>query len=117
MSRRCYNVWIPPETVMTLLGGWRHHEFLALPWLERATDANGNRVDLPPDYRITDATFDWYRRAIGLRIEHESFPEVPDGEHCPPLYFREVTIRAVKVRNPDAGEDDLGPIIVEVPPA
>ena len=115
MSRRCVAVWIPAETVMALLGNWRHATFVSLPWLERAADQNGNRVDLPPDYEVIGATYDFSRRAVGVMLAHHSFNEVPDGEFVPSLYFREVTLEVLRMKNPGTGESDPGPLIVEAP--
>ena len=99
MTRRFVCVWIPVETVMTLLGQWKHQQFVALPWLERAADERGNAVDLPVGYEVVDATYAWDRKAIGIRLSHASFAEVPDGEYAPSLWFREVTIQVLPVKN------------------
>lgn len=93
-KNRSYAVWIPVETVLTLLGNWRYYDNIALPVLESAADMNGRKVDLPPDYRVIDATYSWERKAIGVRIAHESFPEVAIGEETPSLFFRQVGLVA-----------------------
>jgi hypothetical protein len=98
---------------MVLLGNWRHHQFVALPWLEHCADLNGNKVDLPRDYTIMDATYSWERHSIGIRISHPSFHAVPDGEQDPYLYYREVTIEARPIIK-DQTDDECSPIIVEM---
>lgn len=94
LNNRCYALWIPVETVLTLLGNWRYHDSIALPVLESAADADGKKVDLPSDYKVIDSTYSWERKAIGVRIAHDSFPEASMGERIPNLFFREVCVVA-----------------------
>jgi hypothetical protein len=111
--RREYTLWMPVQIIMTLMGNWRHRSYLALPWLERCADGEGKKVEIPADYEIVDATYDWSRKSVGIRISHPSFPVVPEGEYSPVLYYREVTIEARPILNPVIDEDAPGSIIVE----
>jgi hypothetical protein len=113
MARRTYTLRIPPQVVMTLLGNWRYQQCLALPYLERCADPDGNLVNIPKDVEVTDCDYDWYSRSIVLRLCHPSFPETPDGETDPILVYQQITIQALPVQNP--GADESEPIIVEVP--
>lgn len=110
--RRTCTLWIPVEVVVALLGNWRHHTCIALPWLQSAADSQGNKIGLPPDYTVLDATYDWQRRAIGVRLTHPTFAPVADGEQDPCLYYREVVIEARPIIK-DQVEDEFAPIIIE----
>lgn len=58
---------------MTLMGNWRHHDYVALPILK----------GLPDGYCIRTVQFSFSHQAFAFLIEHESFPDVPDGEEIP----------------------------------
>ena len=111
MSRRAYILWIDPGYIMNLMGNWRQCDYIKLPHLAECVDAEGRLVRLPEDYRVDDATYDWERRAIGLRLTHKSFPETPPGERLPCLHFnRAITITGMRIVQEG---DDMHPIIVE----
>lgn len=84
--RRVYTLWIEPDAIVTIFGLWnRQHGHFCLPQLQDAVDDDGNKVVIPDDVVVSDATYDWHRRSIGLHISHPSFPEVPDGVYAPSL--------------------------------
>ena len=112
-ERREYALWMPAELVLTLMGNWRHYQFIALPFLERCADAEGKLFQLPADVRIEQATYSWERKAIGLALSHPTFPVVPDGMERPSLYYREITIQALPADRPTLESIDADePIIV-----
>lgn len=89
-----------------------HPGWVALPSLQACRDPRtGERFALPADARVVDATYCWDRGMIGIRVEHESFPEVPEGEVTPWLPLTEVRIEVLPARQ----DTEDGPILVEVP--
>lgn len=112
MPKRIMVLWINPEQILTLLGQWRQQHYLALPWLERCADGDGRLFPLPKDADLIDCCYDWHRGRIGIKLRHDSFPEVADGHPYPYLYATEYTVEVLPIKNPDAAED--APIIVEV---
>lgn len=68
-ERRCKIYRIDCRTIMTLLGNWWHHEGINLPVLK----------GVPEGYIIRRIHYDFSYDAIALLVEHESFPEVPEG--------------------------------------
>ncbi len=94
-ERRAYVVWLTPEAVLALFQ-WRSFDRIRLPELTAGRGLRGERVEIPGDVKIMGATYDWARAAIGLRLEHSSFPSVPDGAECPTLQLTELTITGLK---------------------
>lgn len=109
-GRHTYILWIPPELVTSLLGNWRYNACIAMPYFEECADMNGNRFSLPKDYDITDICYSWERRAIGLRLEHPSFPETAPGEQFPSLIYTVITVQGLPIVQ---DSDGTTPIIVQ----
>jgi hypothetical protein len=71
--RRCKIFSLPVESVLTLMGEWRQYDFVRLPILK----------GLPDGYRVRNVQFNFGTQAFDFLIEHESFPETPDGNEYP----------------------------------
>lgn len=81
-SRNVYQLLVSEEAIMTLLGGWRHHQCIHLPVLTEAAYASGGKtVSIPDDYTIERVFYDELYRSFVLIVAHPSFPEVPLGEY------------------------------------
>lgn len=112
MSKHRYIVWIDPQDVVGLFRTLEGPGCVAMPSLQACRDPlTGERFTMPPDVRVVDATYSWERGQIGLRIEHDSFPEVRPGEPTPWLPLTEVRIELLPARR----ETEDGPLIVEAP--
>ncbi len=73
-SRRWKYVSVTPESVLDVLS-------LGIsPFVVRIAFP-----PLPKGYRVMDVNYNWSNRCFDVRVEHESFPEVPDGEETPRL--------------------------------
>lgn len=106
-ERRWKVLWLDMDLVISLFNGFRDQKYLHLPVFEK----------LPKDVRFIDAQYSWERRQLGIRIEHESFEPVQDGERAPSVgydlqYMGIETINAtevpgLKVRNLKRDDNEL----------
>lgn len=97
-ERRGYVVWLNPDEVVNLFRmADPANDFIMVPSLQQGRDEAGGVVKIPPDVSVTDATYDWYRRQIGLRITHPSFPVVKDGDYWPSLTSAQWELRSKRV--------------------
>lgn len=107
-DRRAYVIWVSPQDIVNLFHNWRQPGFVVMVSLTDCRDPAGNRVRLPTDAVVDGACYDWLRQAIGLRLTHDSFPEVPDGAETPTLVLVHTTFEVVPARQ----DTEDGPIIV-----
>lgn len=102
-ERRWKILWLSQDAVFTLLGGWHGFQFVALPVFQLPT---GERCG------VVDVCHSWERKCFGIRLYHESFPEVASGDHCPTIN-PDVVLRIMELRyKDDAGEPLDVPVIV-----
>ena len=95
-SRRCYEINVRDEDVMTLLGNWRMCQGVALPIMDEAIDCQtGRKFDIPKDYEIVGCAYSEFERWYRIIISHPSFPEVPDGALTPRLSLMHVVVRCL----------------------
>src|SRR5689334_3309653 len=72
-DRRLQILWVRPEIILTMLGGWRLRDRLVLPEFD----------GLPADVKLLGCHEDYGRRAIGFCLWSATFDEVPDGAMIP----------------------------------
>lgn len=70
--RRVKILSIPPDYILQILNGQRV-EYLILPETEY----------IPKGSRVVSVRYNWEMQTLDFMVEHESFPEVPDGERPP----------------------------------
>ncbi len=102
MSRNAAIVWFNPDLLIETFSAWnRHSGGVLLPQLTDCIDADGNRVVIPPDAKITDCTYDWGRQQFGLRVEHPTMPAWADGSQCSSLLL---TMQTLHFRETDPAD-------------
>lgn len=80
---------------------WLSPECMLLPiqlWLNSCIVSRPIGVCIPEGCEVVDVAYDWNRRQFGLRLQHPSFPEVPDGAYAPELIAHDVEWRAYQTR-------------------
>lgn len=102
-ERRCQYISISPNLMLTLLAGWRRHDFVRLPVL----------AGLPDDAEVQSVTWDWQANVFQVLLYHPSWPAVPDGDYAP-RYGEPagVHFQTLEFRKPEGADD---PLIVERP--
>lgn len=98
MNRNVYILWFRPDEIVGL---FRVHNscypMIAFPRITDGKDENGNRVEIPSDAYAVRSCYDWHRDAIGIQMEHHSFPRTEDGAHFPSLACTHVVVDVKKL--------------------
>lgn len=68
-----------------------------------------DRLPFPRDAKVVRVGYDSWNLCFGFMIEHESFPEVPDGCPAPRCDWGDILFRAVQV--PTLVDDDQPAIV------
>lgn len=113
MTSRWVVIRVRPESIVSLMGGWRVETQLGLPSFREGADDLGNRVEFPDDMDVLDVNYDWYSRSIQFRMGHRSFAEVPTGASGPVFSTHHVYVHVVDIKG--GGGEAGDPIIVERP--
>lgn len=86
-QRRFKVLRIPKNVIETILFNWHDCDSIALPQWE----------GLPKGAIVIDSTFDFFSDSFFLRLAHESFDAVPQGESCPSFEHAFVSMLWVKL--------------------
>jgi hypothetical protein len=108
MSRNVYILWFRPGEIVELFRVHNsHYPMIGLPRIADGRDENGNRVEIPTDACAVRCTYDWHRDAIGVQMEHHSFPRTEEGMQFPSLACTHVVINVKQLVEVETADEPI----------
>jgi hypothetical protein len=103
-SNRLIGVGVAEAEIVTLLHGWKGANYISMPVLTEAADADGKMFPIPPDVRVERVGYDQWEGCFIVLMSHHSFEEVPDGQKPPVVKLRCVTLKCYQIKPSDEAD-------------